>query len=207
MEAEQPRFLSFMNGEQDLLQEMSFTYVNQVLPNGKVAPNLAKQGVRAYVELQPELIYDSYNMEDPIIGGYDAQHVALRLAMNLGFDSDQEIALVFRGQGLAAQSIAAPGVVGYNSSFTARDQDYEPARAQALLDMFGYVDRDGDGYREQPDGSPLMIELKYRAGSPRWRQGAELWVKSMAAIGIRMTATPVQFSDLLVQRKLGKMMM
>lgn len=206
MEAEQPRFLSFMNKEQDLLQEMPFTFVNQVLPNGKIAPNLAKEGVRAFIELQPELVYDSYNMEDPIVGGYDAQHVALRRAMNLGFDRDQEIALVFRGQGLAAQSVSAPGIVGYNASFTARDQDYDPARAKALLDMFGYVDRDADGYREQPDGSPLTIDIKYRAGSTRWRQQAELWVKSMAGIGIRMTASPVQFSDLLVLRKLGKIM-
>lgn len=207
MEAEQPRFLSFMNRELDLLQEIPFAYIDQVLPNGKLAPNLAKQGVRAFLEPQPELIYDVFNMEDPVVGGYDAQHVALRRAMNLGFDRQQEIALIYHGQALAAYSLSAPGVVGYDVNFVARDQDYDPARAKALLDVFNYVDRDGDGYREQPDGTPLTIELKYNAGILRWRQAAELWVKCMAAIGVRMIATPVQFPDLLVQRRLGKMMM
>ena len=32
---------------------------------------------------------------------------------------------------------------------------FDPALARALLDKFGYVDRDGDGFRELPDGSPL----------------------------------------------------
>ena len=30
--------------------------------------------------------------------------------------------------------------------------DYDPARAKALLDLYGYVDRNGDGWRERPDG-------------------------------------------------------
>ena len=35
---------------------------------------------------------------------------------------------------------------------------YDLPRAKALLDTYGYVDRDGDGWREQPDGGPLVIE-------------------------------------------------
>ena len=35
---------------------------------------------------------------------------------------------------------------------------YDLPRAKALLDTYGYVDRDGDGWREQPDGSPLVIQ-------------------------------------------------
>jgi hypothetical protein len=42
--------------------------------------------------------------------------------------------------------------------------------------MFGYVDRDGDGMREQPDGKPLVIRFKYDAGSAEKRQLAELYV-------------------------------
>ena len=35
--------------------------------------------------------------------------------------------------------------------------EYDPARAKALLDLYGYVDRDGDGWRDMPDGSPLVL--------------------------------------------------
>ena len=37
--------------------------------------------------------------------------------------------------------------------------EHNPARAKALLDSFGYVDRDGDGWRELPDGTPLTLEM------------------------------------------------
>ncbi|MEQ4206838.1 ABC transporter substrate-binding protein [Actinopolymorpha sp. B9G3] len=40
---------------------------------------------------------------------------------------------------------------------------YDPARAKALLDEIGVVDKDGDGRREMPDGSPLKIRLDYPA--------------------------------------------
>lgn len=39
----------------------------------------------------------------------------------------------------------------------AKSKPYDPAAARALLDQFGYRDRDGDGYREMPDGKPFTI--------------------------------------------------
>ena len=69
--------------------------------------------------------------------------------------------------------------------------------------MFGYVDRDGDGFREQPDGARLMVHHKYNAGNEADRQLAELWVKSMAEVGIRSEAQAVQFADLLKDKKVS----
>ncbi|MBL0125832.1 MAG: hypothetical protein IPP88_25310 [Betaproteobacteria bacterium] len=42
IEQEQPRYLAFINFEHDFLEETPFEFVEQVLPNGKLAPNLAK---------------------------------------------------------------------------------------------------------------------------------------------------------------------
>lgn len=207
IESEQPYFLAFMNGEHDLTQELPSTYISQVLPNGQLAPGLARQGVRAYRELQAELTYDAFNMDDPVVGGYDAQHVALRRALVLGYNRDQEITVIRRNTPLAAQSPVPPGVVGYDPAFTAADQDYDPAKARALLDLYGYVDRDGDGYREQPDGSPLVIEYKNSSGGLASVMLAQLWQKSMKAIGIQMRMTALQFADLIRDQKVGKFQM
>ncbi len=63
IEDEQPRFLAFLNREHDLIDELPFAFIHQVLPNGKLAPALARQGVRVFREeaarvhlrrLQPE---------------------------------------------------------------------------------------------------------------------------------------------------------
>ncbi|MEO5691991.1 MAG: ABC transporter substrate-binding protein [Usitatibacter sp.] len=212
IEDEQPRFLAFLNREHDILDETPFAFIHQVLPNGKLAPALDKAGVRVFRELQPELTYYPFNMSaveegkpNPI-GGYSPERIALRRAMVLAYDIDAEINIVRKGQAIAAQSPVAPGVVGYDPDFRSGAQVHDPAKAKALLDMFGYVDRNGDGAREQPDGKPLVIVLKYDAGSQEKRQLAELYVKSAADVGLRMEAQAVQFADLLKDKKVSNYM-
>ncbi len=206
---QQPRFLAFLNREHDLLDETPAQFIHQVLPNGKLAPSLAKLGVHVFREEQPEFTYDSFNMNDKVdgrenpVGGYTPARVALRRAMVLAHDRDAEIYILRKGQAIAAQSPIPPGIVGYDPDFRSRAQDYDPARAKALLDIAGYVDRDGDGWREQPDGRPLVVDYKYLAGGQDGRELGELWVKCMAEVGIRMTATAVQFVDLLKDKKVG----
>ncbi len=111
-----------------------------------------------------------------------------------------------RGRHLLRRRPCRPGIVGFDAAFHSSQQDFDPAKAKALLDMFGYVDRDGDGWREQPDGKPLVITYKYNAGTQESRQLAELWSKSMANVGIRVDATAVLFADLLKDKKVGKFM-
>jgi ABC-type transport system substrate-binding protein len=93
--------------------------------------------------------------------------------------------------------------VGYDADMRTPQQDFNPARAKALLDMFGYLDRNGDGWREQPDGKPLVVVYKYNLGGQEARQLAELWAKSMADVGIRIEAQAEQFADLLTDKRLG----
>ncbi|MCW5593140.1 MAG: bicyclomycin resistance protein [Burkholderiales bacterium] len=207
IEEEQPRFLAWINHEHDYLDETPAEFIEQVLPNGRLAPALARQHVAVFREEQPEVTYDVFNLEDPVVGGYGPERVALRRALVLAHDRDQEISILRKGQAIPAQSAVPPGVVGYDAGFRASQQDHDPARAKALLDLFGYLDRDGDGWRESPEGKPLALDYKYNAGSQSNRQLAELWVKSAAAVGVRLSASAVQFVDLLNDKRVGKFQM
>src|SRR5258708_36869925 len=64
IEDEQPRYLAFLNREHDILDETPFAFIHQVLPNGKLSVPLARQGVRVFRELQPEITYDVFNVEE-----------------------------------------------------------------------------------------------------------------------------------------------
>jgi ABC-type transport system substrate-binding protein len=207
IEAEQPRFLAFMNGEHDILQETPFAFINQVVPNGELAPVLKAQGVSRHNELSPDLTYYLFNLEHPVLGGYTAEKVALRRAIVMGHDRPAEINIIRRGQVMAAQSPIPPGMIGYDPTFRAREQEYDPVRAKALLDTYHYVDANGDGWRDLPDGSPLVIDYMYSTGGLDNRQLAELLQKSMQRIGVRLVPRGVQFSDQLRDRKAGKFMM
>ncbi|MGZ5098100.1 MAG: ABC transporter substrate-binding protein [Usitatibacter sp.] len=212
MEDDQPRFLAFLNKEHDILDETPFSFLNQVMPGGKLAPGLASQGLRVFREEQPEITYYTFNTGDIAegrpnpIGGNGPERVALRRAMALAYDIDAEVAILRKGQALSAQSPIPPGVVGYDPDFRAGAQDHDVAKAKALLDMFGYLDRDGDGYRETPEGKPLVIGHKYNSQNQEYRQLAELFVKSMKDAGLRVEASAVQFGDLLKDKRVSNYM-
>jgi len=206
METDQPRFLTFMSGYHDLIQEVPMTFVGQAVPAGELAPALAAAGVRRQHDVEPAFWYVQFNMEDPVVGGYTTERVALRRAITLAFDRDQALAVIERGQALPAYSPIPPGVIGNDPNFVTDQQDYDPARAAALLDMYGWVDADGDGWRDQPDGAPLTIDYMYTTAGES-RKYAELWEKCLRRLGIRLNARAVQFSDQLRDRKAGKYML
>jgi len=111
--------------------------------------------------------------------------------------------LLRNGMGLEAQTPLPPGVVGYDPHFSL-GKTYDPAKAKALLDMFGYVDKDGDGWRDQPDGKPLVYVYATTPDSTS-RMFTELWKKNMDAIGIRMEVDVEKWPDLRKKSKLGKL--
>ena len=200
IEAEQPRWLAFLNAEIDLIEILPEEYANVAAPGGKVAPNLAKQGIRLTREAKPDVWFTFFGMEDPVVGGYTPEKIALRRAIALAIDTRAEIAIVRNNQALQAQSIIPPGIPGYDPDFRNPFGDPDPAKAKALLDLFGYVDRDGDGFRELPDGRPLTIE--YASQSTLFqRRLDQLMQKSLEAIGIRITIKKAPVPEL---RKLGK---
>jgi ABC-type transport system substrate-binding protein len=121
-------------------------------------------------------------------------------------DVDREIRLVRRGQAVPAQSPVAPGTWGYDPAFKSEMSEHNLARAKALLDLYGYVDKDGDGWRERPDGQPLKLEY---ATSPDQtsRQLSELWKKNMDALGLRIEFQVAKWPEQLKASRAGKLMM
>jgi ABC-type transport system substrate-binding protein len=204
IEEEQPRWLSFVNGEADFAYRVGYQFVNQAMPGGKVAPNLAKRGIRGYRIIEPAAGYMFFNMDDPTVGGFGADKVALRRAINLGMDTRQEIAYAYSGQGVPSQGPLLPFTSAYDPAFKSEFSDYDPARAKALLDVYGYADRDGDGWRERPDGSPLLLQIG-TTSTARDRKIMEVMNKNMKALGIRTTTLVAQWPEHLKAARAGKL--
>jgi ABC-type transport system substrate-binding protein len=202
IEESQPRWLAFLNRETDWVNP-PLEFRTMALPNGKLAPWLKKRGVRYFPSVEPDLVYLYYNMKDPTFGGYTPEKVALRRAITLAYNIDEDINLVRSGGAVATQGILPPGTIGYDPAFTVGKR-YDPAKAKALLDMFGYVDRNGDGWRDMPDGSPLVFEYTTEPSSSN-RLFSELWKKDLEAVGIRMSISVAKWAENRKKSKLGKL--
>jgi ABC-type transport system substrate-binding protein len=206
IEAAQPRFLSFLNGEQDFLERVPPEFVDQVVPGGKLARNLERRSMRAYRAPSADVTLTVFNMDDPLVGGYTPPQVALRRAMVLGTDIGREIEIARHGQAIPAQTLVPPLTEGYRADLRTEMGVYDPPRAKALLDVYGWVDRDGDGWRERPDGTPLLLEMQTQS-DPASRQLDELWKKNMDALGLRAVLKTAQWPENLKSARAGKFML
>jgi len=206
IEENQPRWLAFVRGEFDVIEEVPADFAGEAMPRGQLAPNLAKRGIRMQRYPRVDVAVSYFNMEDPIVGGYTPDKIALRRAINLAVDLDKEIRLVRRGQAVKSQGPVPPIAFGGSTEFKTEMSEFDPAKAKALLDLYGYVDKDGDGWRDLPDGAPLAIEY---ATSPdaQSRQLVEQWQKNMDAIGIRMRFKIAKWPEHLKAANAGKLQM
>ena len=206
IEETQPRWLSFLNAEMDMISIVPNEFANVAMPNNKLAPNLAKRGIVMAQVPALDLTYAFFNMDDPVVGGYTPEKVALRRAISLAYNSRDEISIIRKNQAIPANTPYSPGVAGYDPSFRTTANEYSVTKAKALLDMFGYVDRDGDGYREMPDGTPLVLKFN-STPTALDQQVDELWKRSMDDIGLKMTFRKAKWPDLLKESVAGKLMM
>ena len=202
IEEEQPRWLSFVNGEADVAYRVGYQFAPQAMPNGKVAPNLARKGIRGYPVVEAAANFYLFNMDDPVVGGYTPAQVALRRAFSLGLDSQSIIDYAYSGLGTMSQGPVSPNTSSYDPKLKTECSEYDVPRAKALLDLYGYLDRDGDGWRERPDGSPLVLRVQTQA-QQRDRKIAEVMTRNMKALGIRVEMFVKQWPENLMAARAG----
>jgi oligopeptide transport system substrate-binding protein len=188
---EQSRWLAFEHAEIDYTDRFgSFTPI--AMPDNRLAPSFVARGISLDRSVEAEITYYGLNMQDPVVGGFTLEKIALRRAILLSYDIEQEIRVIRKGQAMALESPVPPGVVGHDPKYRSIIR-YDPALANALLDYFGY--RKGpDGYRNNPDGTALTIVLTSEPVAIS-REYDELWKKNLDAIGLRFGSRKNAFSD------------
>ncbi len=106
-----------------------------------------------------------------------------RQALSLAINRRDIINAEFNGQTEPAQIAPPPESPYHNARLYYSFTDYDPARANRLLDELGLTGRDGEGFRTFPDGSRMTFVLNltdYTMQGP-----GQFIVDDWAAVGVR----------------------
>ncbi|MFQ5401205.1 MAG: ABC transporter substrate-binding protein [Anaerolineae bacterium] len=154
------RNLKITNGEVDYkvqsIDIVDFTLYKENEANGNYTVDLGF-GVGATV-------FYGFNLTHPDEGLREIfNDLRFRQAMSVAINRDEIVELVYLGQAEPIQATPAdPNTVNFvTEEHKTAFIEYDPDRANALLDEMGLVDVDGDGFRDRFDGSALALDLQF----------------------------------------------
>lgn len=187
-------------------------YVYRIIPEPTtLLAELLTENIDVYVAVSPDQAQDV--LDDPnldlmqftsrqyVFVGWNARRPQLsdarvRKAITMGTNREEIVDAILSGYGTVANSGVPPFHWAFddvaNASF-----GYDPEGARALLDEAGWIDRDGDGVRENADGLPLSISVKYNTGNLLRQSVAEIMQSQLVDVGIDARPQVVEWATLL----------
>jgi len=122
----------------------------------------------------------------------------VRRALTTGVDRREVVDAILHGFGRVANTPVPPFHWAYDSTF-AGGLEHDPARARELLDRAGWTDEDGDGVRENGEGTALSITVEYNSGSQQRQDIAEIMQAQLRPLGVEIRPRAAEYGS-LVQR-------
>lgn len=188
-------------GQVDMITEMPSTAAASL----KEEPNIELVVGAPLSPYVADIIFNQIDPENcPEDGGICSGHPALldknvRLAMAHATNKQQLIDVVLLGLGKPGLTLIPDGLgVWYNNSI--QDYAFDVDLANQTLDDAGYVDADGDGIRDMPDGSrSLTFRMNWPSDSIEAPRMAELLGEMWSAIGIALEPSAVDPDALTAQ--------
>lgn len=189
-------------------------YVYRVIPEQTtLLTELLTGGIDVYIAPRPDQVAaiqesDSLTLlhfpfRDYVFVGWNSRRPQLadarvRRAITMATNRQEIVDALLSGYGQIANAGIPPFHWAYDPSL-AEALPYDPEAARALLDEAGWSDRDGDGVRENAEGLPLAISIKYNQGNQQRQDIAEIMQAQLAHVGIAVTPQVVEWATLLSQ--------
>ena len=120
----------------------------------------------------------------------------LRRAFAYATDREEFVTLAWEDLAQPLYQPLPPTIWGHNPELDAIAPSFDPDKASELLDSLGYVDVDGDGLREDPDGAAWSVPLA-TASPDEWRRQAEVLEAQWRDVGIPLEIQLLEFSALV----------
>ena len=113
------------------------------------------------------------------------QDVELRKAFGYAMDNKTIAEEFYKGLRTPATTLMIPFFKEYHNpnieGFT-----YDPEKAKEILDNAGYKDVDGDGYREDKDGNPMVFNFASMSGGETAEPIAQWYIQNWKEVGLNV---------------------
>jgi peptide/nickel transport system substrate-binding protein len=148
-------------------------------------------GVRVVTFMLPNWVFLALNTRLPLFADTD-----VRRAIAMAIDRRELVDGIMGGRNVTGRASVTPLHWGFDAS---RAVVHDPDSARALLTRAGWIDRDGDGIREDRSGRPFRFRLKIWQGTGSYRELAEAVQAQLARVGIAAQPEVVEFNTFLAQ--------
>lgn len=189
-------------------------YIHRIVPEQTtLLTELLTENIDIYFAVRPDQVervldaeqiaLQSFTFRNYVFVAWNARRPQLadrrvRQALTMGTNREEIIEAIQQGYGTVANSSVPPFHWAYDPDATVAF-DYDPEGARRLLEEAGWTDRDGDGVRENADGDPLSISVKYNQGSQQRQDIAEIMQAQLASVGVEIRPQVVEWGTLLQQ--------
>ncbi len=131
------------------------------------------------------VFHPNYAYEDEVVAKL-FQTKEFRQALALSIDRNRINDEILFGQAKPVRMTVLPNTIWFKPEYETRYADYDPDRAMRMLDELGVTDKDGDGWRDDPDGNPINWAIEYIESEAPRTPIAELTKENWREIGLNV---------------------
>ena len=133
----QPLWLAFLKGELDhgIIPKDNY---DQVFENDRIKPIFTDRGIGIHYQFRPDVVYLSFNMENPILG----KNKKLRQALASALDKKLILEKFYNKRGTVAETPIPPGLDAYDPNYKHPVQ-FDIEKAKKLMAEAGYPNGKG----------------------------------------------------------------
>lgn len=125
------------------------------------------------------------NLQEPVLGDL-LRNKEFRQALSLAIDRQEIVDVVTLGMATPTQTTVHPTNSLYEERYATSYADYDPEKANKMLDELGLNNRDSDGFRLMPNGKTLSLLMEPTTTFPGGVETAELVKEYWENLGVKI---------------------
>lgn len=128
-----------------------------------------------------------YNPEKKVsvMDGTKLSDKRIRQAIGYAINNDEVGQALYKGLRFRANTVIPPSFPKYHNA-SIKGYPYNPGKAKALLDEAGYIDRNGDGLREDPNGNEYILHFASMTGTDSVEALSQYYIQQWREVGLNV---------------------